>query len=277
MHTNFNILLNVTDPKGAITYIPVRLCSYVKTAYAKSPFTNTCPHCNHDVGKQNYCLNEECGKILPSKEVLSAFVFSADDRKIIDKELLNNIKKQTSKIAVQGYRLKKDTRVTIGGSYILPREFSKDELAVLGDDQVDPFYEYKLLHSATSNDKDLVVKYSTSKSGREKIGILRAEGKAIALLDIPYQELINEVDEEPDVKADKEEKEIAKQWIDSLKEVDVAVIEDNYTKIVQSIVEGKIVREEKPVKKARSSIFGKKADKADKKKEEKKSKGGKKS
>ncbi len=255
MHTNFNILIKVTDPEGQVRNIPVRLCSYVKSAYTKSPFTNTCPHCNEDVGKQNYCKNEDCGKVIASDEVLSAFVFSADDRKIVDKDLLKDIKKQTSKIVLLGARPKKDTRVTIGGSYILPREFSKDELAVLGDEEDDPFYAYKLLHSATSSDKDLVVKYSTSKSGREKIGVLRAEGKAIALLDIPYQELINEVDEEPDVKVDKDEKVTAQKWINSLKEVDVATIEDNYAKIVQDVIEGKIVREEKPIKKAKSSIF----------------------
>lgn len=276
MHTNFNILIKVIDPEGQVRNIPVRLCSYVKSSYAKSPFTNTCPHCNEDVGKQNYCLNEECGKVIPSADVLSAFVFDADERKIIDKELLKDLKKQTSKIVIQGHRLKADTRVTIGGSYILPRAFSKDELAVLGDDEDDPFYAYKLLHSATSNDKDLVVKYSTSKSGREKMGILRAEGRAIALLDIPYQDLVNEVDEEVDVIVTNEEKEIAQDWIDSLKEVDVATIRDNYIELVQDVVEGKIVREEKPIKKPKkSSIFGKRANGGKGKKPDKKTKGGK--
>ncbi len=161
MHTNFNILIKFGNKN-----IPVRLCSYVKQAYTKSPFTNTCPHCNFDVGKQDYCLNEECGKVIPKGEVLSAFVFDVDDRKIIDKELLSNLKKQTSKIVIQGNRLKTDTRVTIGGSYILPRAFSKDELAIIGEEKDDPFYAYKLLYSATSGDRDLVVKYSTTKSGR---------------------------------------------------------------------------------------------------------------
>lgn len=238
MHTNFNILIKFGNKN-----IPVRLCSYVKQAYTKSPFTNTCPHCNFDVGRQDICKNEDCRKVIPKGELLSAFVFDADDRKIIDKELLNEIKEQTSKIVIQGNRLKTDTRVTIGGSYILPRAFSKDELAIIGDKKDDPFYAYKLLYSATSGDKDLVVKYSTKKSGREKVGILRANGKAIALLDIPYQELINEVDEEVDLTLSKVEKEQAEKWIDSLKEVDVATIQDNYTKIVQDIVEGKVVKE----------------------------------
>lgn len=252
MHTNFNILI-----KFGSKNIPVRLCSYVKTAYTKSPFTNTCPHCNFDVGKQNYCKNEECGKVIPSDEVLSAFVFSADDRKVIDKELLKDVKKQVSKIVIQGSRKKIDTRVTIGGSYILPREFSKDELSMLTEDQRkdDPFLAYKLLHSATSGDKDIVVKYATSKSGREKLGILRAEGHAVALLDIPYQEVINEVDEEVDVKVTKIEKEIAKKWIDSLKEVDVASIQDNYAKIVQDVIEGKIVKPETKTSDKKSSFF----------------------
>jgi len=82
VHTNFNLLIKLGTKN-----IPIRLCSYVKTSYNKSPFTNTCPHCNSDVGRQDICKNVDCGKVIPSGEVLSAFVFSADDRKVIDKEL----------------------------------------------------------------------------------------------------------------------------------------------------------------------------------------------
>ena len=151
LHTNFNILIKFGGKN-----VHIRLCSYVKTAYTTSPFTNTCPHCNFDVGKQNYCKNEECGKVIPSDEVLSAFVFSADDRKVIDKELLKDVKKQVSKIVIEGNRVKKDTRDTIGGSYILLRAFSKQELDIVGDVEDDSFYGYKLLQCAKSGEKKLV-------------------------------------------------------------------------------------------------------------------------
>lgn len=249
VHTNFNLLIKLGTKN-----IPIRLCSFVKTSYSKSPFTNTCPHCESDVGRQDICKNLDCNKVIPSGEVLSAFVYSADERKVIDKELLKSIKKQVSKIEILGARPKEETRVTIGGSYILPREFNKDELA-LAENEDDGLQAFKILYSAVSNGKDLVVKYTTSKSGREKLGILRPEGHAIALLDIPYQEVINELDEEVDVKVSKEEKALAKKWIDSLKIVDVASIQDDYAKNIQKAIEGKLVKDF--VKKAtkKSSFF----------------------
>ena len=95
-----------------------------------------------------------------------------------------------------------------------------------------------------------MIKYSTTKSGRERVGILRANGKAIALLDIPYEELINEVDEEVDLTLSKVEKQQAEKWITSLKEVDIGTIQDNYPKIVQDVVEGKVTKEKVEVQKA---------------------------
>jgi len=249
VHTNFNLLIKLGTKN-----IPIRLCSFVKTSYNKSPFTNTCPHCNSDVGRQDICKNVDCGKVIPSGEVLSAFVFSADERKVIDKELLKTIKKQVSKIEILGSRPKADTRVTIGGSYVLPREFNKDELAFV-ENEDDGFHAFKLLYSAVSGDKDIVVKYATSKSGREKLGILRPEGHAIALLDIPYQEVINELDEEVDVKVSNEEKFQAKKWIDSLKQVDVASIQDEYAQNVQKAIEGKLVTPKPTKSKNKSSFF----------------------
>lgn len=249
VHTNFNLLIKLGTKN-----IPIRLCSYVKTSYSKSPFTNTCAHCNSDVGKQDICKNVECAKVVSKDEILSAFVFSADERKVIDKELLKEIKKQVSKVEILGSRLKEDTRVTIGGSYVLPREFNKDELAFV-ENADEGFQAYKILHSAVSGDKDLVVKYATSKSGREKLAVLRAEGHAIALLDIPYQEVINEIDEEIDVKVSKEEKEQAQKWINSLKEVDVASIQDDYAKNIQLAIEGKLVQPKATTKSKNKSSF----------------------
>lgn len=249
VHTNLNAMLQIEGYR-----IPIRVGSYVKSAYTKSVFNNFCTHCKNPAGKTDICRNPDCkSEILESSEVDKAFVYGKGDVKIIDKELLDTISKFERKIVVKGRQPKKEGLVTLGGSYILPREFDKKEdFDKLTD--AEPFSAYAQLHSSLTNGNDLIVEFHRK---RHNIALLRAQGSVIVMLLLPFQEAVNELDEKINVKISKEEKEEARKWIKRFKVADIGSIKDTYRENVEKIITGKI-KKVKLNKVKLSKIHGKK-------------------
>lgn len=242
VHTNLNAMLKFKIGKSTMR-IPIRVGSFVTEAKARSPFNNFCKHCNNQINRIDICKNPDCkAKELTKDDIAKVFVYGKGDIKVVDKDLIAEISTFERTINVKGSLPKSHTTVTLGGNYILPREFDPKEGFDPEEDQ-EPFEAYRMLHSALTNGQDLVVEFQRK---RFKIAILRAIGSVVTMLTIPFQESVRPLDEQVDVKVSREEKQEAKQWIDKISQVDVGSIVDRYRENIEKIITGEI----KPKKKS---------------------------
>ena len=254
VHTNLNAILKFPKNLGGYR-IPVRVGSFVTEGKTSTTFHKFCKYCKTQTNQDTVCRNEDCKhNVLLKEDIESTFVYGQGDTKVVDSELLAEISKFERNIKVKGSIPKSHTIVTLGGSYILPREFKKEEDF---DPEVDqePFDAYRNLHSALTNGKDIVVQFQRK---RVNIAVLRAIGSVIVMLKIPFQEAVRVLDEEVDVKVSREEKQGAKAWIDSIGEVDVGSIVDTYRQQVEDIITGKIKPKPKKSTKSKPKQEGKK-------------------
>ncbi len=244
VRTNLNAMLKFKIGKSTMR-IPVRVGSFVTEAKTKSPFNNFCKHCNNQINRIDVCKNPDCkAKELTKDDIAKVFVYGKGDIKVVDKDLIADISTFERTINIKGSLPKSHTTVTLGGSYILPREYDPKEDFDPENDQ-EPFEAYRMLHSALSNGQDLVVEFQRK---RLKIAILRAIGSIVTMLIIPFQEAVRPLDEEFDVKVSREEKQQAKEWIDKISKVDVGSIVDTYRETIEKIVTGEIKPKKKSAK-----------------------------
>jgi non-homologous end joining protein Ku len=244
--TTLNAMLKFPKKMGGLR-IPVRIGSFVTEAKTKTSLHNFCKYCKTQTNQDIVCRNEDCKHYIVKKDIdtESTYIFGEGDTKVVSKELIKKISETERIINIKGSLPKSDTIVTLGGSYILPREFKKEE-DFDPDNDLEPFKAYRQLHSALTNGLDVFVEY---KRKRFNIAVLRAVGSVIVRLVVPFQEAVRVMDEEVDVKVSREEKQESKNWIEALEKIDVGSVVDTYREHFEKIITGEIKPEPKKSKK----------------------------
>lgn len=216
--------------------IPVKVCSMIEKE--QSIFSNTCPRCQGSVGYQNICQGE-CGQVIPFADIQKGYSTMKDGiatKVVFAKEQIDQLKSMEQQITVIGAKPinQLDIRTIGEGYYILPRKLEPKKKA--SPDSTQPYCA--IVKALEQSGKVIQIKYILS--GKEKQGILTTHNGIIILKNVVYDEQLKECDEQPTFEITPADIKKAKSFVDSLKQVDFATVENKYTKALEQLLEGKI-------------------------------------
>ncbi len=216
--------------------IPVKVCTMI--GKPESIFSNTCPNCDGSVGYQNICQGE-CGKIIPFAEIKKGYLTMKDGQEtkiVFEKEQIDQLKSIEQKIKVVGAMPVDQIDIrTIGeGYYILPRKLEPKKKN--SPDSVQPYVS--LVKALNQSKKAIQIKYTLS--GKEKQGILVEQNGLIILKNVAYDEQLRDCDEEPQFNVKPVDIKRARNFIEALKQIEFASVENEYTKAIEELLAGKV-------------------------------------
>jgi len=216
--------------------IPVKVCAMIEKE--QSIFSNTCPRCQGSVGYQNICQGE-CGQVIPYADIQKGYSTMKDGvatKVVFAKEQIDQLKSMEQQITVIGAKPINQIDIrTIGeGYYILPRKLEPKKKN--SPDSTQPYCA--VVKALEQSGKVIQIKYILS--GKEKQGILTTQNGIIILKNVVYDEQLKECDEQPTFDLKPADIKKAKSFVESLKQVDFATVENKYTKALEQLLAGKV-------------------------------------
>lgn len=227
--------------------IPIRVCNVVKSSSGSTGLTNACPDCNASLTKQDLCVT--CNKAVAYSQIKKKYVLDENDQRVLTEKELTDLKNIDNNIKIEGTISEEQFSESkiVGAYYLLPSTKLKKKSE---QNQVEQNKKhYAKLRLAVEDCPDLIaVKFSIRQ--KEKMGILKVEGKTIVLLTIAFDEYVQENDEvnDLDISLTDKEKLDSKKLLKSIGKTDLTKIKDTYKEKLEAILSGKPepeVKEEK--------------------------------
>lgn len=209
--------------------IPVKVCTMVRKS--TGIFHNGCPTCKGIVNKKNVCVT--CDKEIQYADLLRVTEIGGENH-VFTKEQIEDLKNFDLEIKVLGFIPKEriDIRLISDGYYILPTKLDKKKHT---KDSTKPYV--CLRDGIEFTNKVLVVEYCIS--GKQKLGILTIHEGVLILKTWAYYEDFVECDELPRLELTEAEAKAGQNFIECLKEINPAQIENSYTKKIEELLSGK--------------------------------------
>lgn len=236
--------LQTTNVIHKALQIPIRVCNVVKSASGSTGLTNACPDCESSLTKQDLCVT--CNKAVAYGQIKKKYVLDENDQRILTEKELEDLKNIDNNIKIDGTISQdqfSESRI-VGAYYLLPstKLKKKGEQLQVAKNKVD----YATLRQAVIDCPDLIA-VTFSIRQKEKLGILKVEGKVIVLLTIAFNEYLNENDEVDDIDTTltSKQKEYSKKLIKSIDPTDLTKITDTYKEKLEAILSGKSKPESK--------------------------------
>jgi len=217
--------------------IPIRVCNVVKSSSGSTGLTNACPDCNASLTKQDLCAT--CNKVVAYNQIKKKYVLDENDQRILSEKELTDLKNIDNNIKIEGTVSAEQFSESkiVGAYYLLPSTKLKKKSE---QNQVEQNKKhYARLRQAVIDCPDLIaVKFSIRQ--KEKLGILKVEGKTIVLLTIAFDEYVQENDElkDLDISLTDNEKLDSKKLLKSIGKTDLTKIKDTYKEKLEAILSG---------------------------------------
>ena len=218
--------------------IQIRVCNVVKSASGSTGLTNACPDCESSLTKQDLCTS--CNKPVAYGQIKKKYVLDENDQRILSEKELEDLKNIDNNIMIEG-TISQDQfseSQIVGAYFLLPSSKLKKKSE---QNQVEQNKKhYAKLRQAVIDCPDLIaVKFSIRQ--KEKLGILKVEGKTIVLLTIAFDEYVQENDEvgDLDISLTDKEKLDSKRLLKSIGKTDLTKITDTYKEKLLAILSGK--------------------------------------
>ena len=230
--------LQTTNVIHKALQIPIRVCNVVKSASGSTGLTNACPDCESSLTKQDLCTS--CNKPVAYGQIKKKYVLDENDQRVLSEQELTDLKNIDNNIKIEGTISQEQFSESqiVGAYFLLPS--SKLKKKSEKNQVVQNIKHYAKLRQAVMDCPDLIaVKFSIRQ--KEKLGILKVEGKTIVLLTIAFNEYVQENDElaDLDVTLTTKEKEDSKKLVKSIGKTDLTKITDTYKEKLLAILSGK--------------------------------------
>jgi len=216
--------------------IPIRVCNVVKSSNGSTGLSNACPDCHANLSKPDIC--RACDKEISHSEILKKYVVDKDEQHILTSEQLDELKNIDNDIKIEGNVSQDQFKSSLitGSYYLLPstKLKKKSEQKLVEDNKK----HYAKLREAIGMSVDpIVVKFSIRQ--KEKLGVLKVEGKAIVLLTLAFNEYVQDMDEDLDIDLNPKELADSKKLAKSITKTDLTKITDTYIEKLERIISGK--------------------------------------
>lgn len=218
--------------------IPIRVCNVVKSSSGSTGLTNACPDCESSLTKQDLCTS--CNKPVAYGQIKKKYVLDENDQRILTEKELVDLKNIDNDIKIEGTISQEQFSESqiVGAYFLLPS--SKLKKKSEQNQVVQNKKHYAKLRQAVIDCPDLIaVKFSIRQ--KEKLGILKVEGKTIVLLTIAFNEYVQDNDEigDLDISLTDKEKLDSKRLLKSIGKTDLTKITDTYKEKLLAILSGK--------------------------------------
>jgi len=218
--------------------IPIRVCNVVKSTSGSTGLTNACPDCEASLTKQDLCTS--CNKPVSYGQIKKKYVLDENDQRILTEKELDDLKNIDNDIKIVGTVSEdqfSESKI-VGAYYLLPS--SKLKKKSERNQVIQNIKHYAKLRQAVTDCPDLIA-VTFSIRQKEKLGILKVEGKTIVLLTIAFNEYVQDNDElaDLDVTLTTKEKEDSKKLVKSIGKTDLTNITDTYKEKLEAILSGK--------------------------------------
>ncbi len=216
--------------------IPIRVCNVVKSSNGSTGLSNACPDCHANLSKPDIC--RACDKEISHSEILKKYVVDKEEEHILTSEQLDDLKNIDNDIKIEGSVSQDQFKSSLitGSFYLLPstKLKKKSEQKLVEDNKK----HYAKLREAIGMSVDpIVVKFSIRQ--KEKLGVLKVEGKAIVLLTLAFNEYVQEMDEDLDIDLNPKDVADSKKLAKSITKTDLTKITDTYIEKLERILSGK--------------------------------------
>lgn len=230
--------LQTTNVIHKALQIPIRVCNVVKSASGSTGLTNACPDCESSLTKQDLCTS--CNKPVAYGQIKKKYVLDENDQRVLSEQELTDLKNIDNNIKIEGTISQEQFSESqiVGAYFLLPS--SKLKKKSEQNQVAQNLKHYAKLRQAVLDCPDLIaVKFSIRQ--KEKLGILKVEGKTIVLLTIAFDEYVQENDEvgDLDISLTDKEKLDSKRLLKSIGKTDLTKIKDTYKEKLLAILSGK--------------------------------------
>lgn len=179
---------------------------------------NACPHCQSLVGKVNKCNG--CAKEIDNSELLKAVQIDDDEIKVFNKEQIEELEGDTVIQIVGKVPKSVIPKTRLMGGFLIRPDIGKGKKA---STTAKPWECIR--HSLLNSDNVLAVKYTNR--GKERPGVITTEFGEMVMLSLAFADDYNlPGDTAPDILVSEQEIEQAKEFVNSLKDVEIDDIRD---------------------------------------------------